>query len=120
TGYRTAVSQDGTNISGFWLQYSQALGNKFSFTMHNTDATSSTATRAVSTTVATTGTWYHLVAVRDKLAGTMKLYVNGQLQATTAYAGAGQGGAVQLHLHLLPQRLPGADAGSGRGPARAP
>jgi hypothetical protein len=55
--------------------------------MHNTDSTSSTATRALSTTVATTGTWYHLVGVRDKLAGTMKLYVNGALQATTTYTG---------------------------------
>ena len=87
TGWRTAISQDGTNVSAFWLQYGQSLGNKFSFTMHSTDATSSTVMRALSTTVATTGTWYHLVAVRDKLAGTMKLYVNGRLEATTNYTG---------------------------------
>jgi hypothetical protein len=87
TGWRTAVSQDGVNISGFWLQFGQSLGNKFSFTMNPSDATNSASTRALSTTVATTNTWYHLVAVRDKLAGTMKLYVNGTLEATTAYTG---------------------------------
>ena len=90
TGWRTAVNQDGVNVSGFWLQYSQALGNKFALTMHDSDSTSSAAYRAVSTTTAATGQWYHLVGVRDKAAGTMKLYVNGQLQATTAYAAAGR------------------------------
>lgn len=87
TGWRTAVNQDGANVSGFWLQYSQSLGNKFSFTMHDSDSTSSNALRAVSSTVAVVGQWYHLTAVRDKAAGTMKLYVNGALEATTAYTG---------------------------------
>jgi hypothetical protein len=87
TGTRTAVSQDGTNVSAFWLQFSQGLGNKFAFIIHSADSTTSTATRAVSTTTAVAGQWYHLVAVRNKVAGTMKLYVNGRLEATTAYTG---------------------------------
>lgn len=87
TGWRTAVNQDGVNVSGFWLQYSQALGTKFALTLHDVDSTASTAYRAISTTTPTTGVWYHLVGVRDKTAGTLKLYVNGQLQATTAYTG---------------------------------
>jgi hypothetical protein len=87
TGYRTAVNQDGTNVSGFWLQYSASLGNKFGFIMHDADATTSNAVRAVSTTTPVVGQWYHLTAVRDRSAGTMKLYVNGALEATTAYAG---------------------------------
>ena len=33
------------------------------------------------------GQWYHVVGVRDKAAGTMKIYVNGKLEGTTAYAG---------------------------------
>ena len=87
TGWRTAVSQDGVNISGFWLQFGQSLGNKFSFTMNASDATSGTAFRALSTTVAAANTWYHLVAVRDKQAGTMRLYVNGVLEGTTTHTG---------------------------------
>jgi YVTN family beta-propeller protein len=87
TGWRTAVNQDGINVSGFWLQYSQSLGNKFSLTMHDSDSTSSTAVRAVSSTVAVVGQWYHLTGVRDKAAGTIKLYVNGALEATTSYTG---------------------------------
>lgn len=87
TGYRTAVNQDGTNVSGFWLQYSESVGKKFNFVMHDVDATTSNAIRAVSTTTPVVGQWYHLTAVRDRNAGTMKLYVNGVLEATTAYAG---------------------------------
>lgn len=87
SGWRTVVNQDGVNVSGFWLQYSQALGNRFAFTMLDNDATNGTPYRAISTTIPTAGQWYHIVGVRDKVAGTLKLYVNGQLQATTAYAG---------------------------------
>jgi len=87
TGWRTAANQDGVNVSGFWLQYSEAMGKKFSFTMHDSDATTSTAFRALSTTLPVVGQWYHVAAVRDRTAGTMKLYVNGVLEGTTAYTG---------------------------------
>ena len=87
TGWRTAVNQDGTNVSGFWLQYSEAMGKKFSFTMHDSDATTSTAFRALSTTLPAAGVWYHVAGVRDRAAGTMKIYVNGVLEGTTAYTG---------------------------------
>jgi|CXWL01.1.fsa_nt_gi YVTN family beta-propeller protein len=87
SGWGTMVNQDGVTVSGFWLQYSQALGNKFSLSMHDSDSTTSVAYRAVSTTVPVTGQWYHVVGVRDKTAGTMKLYVNGRLEATISYTG---------------------------------
>lgn len=88
TEWRTFVNQDGSNVSGFWLQYSQWVNNnKFVLTMHDVDSTASTAFRAVSTTTPVVGQWYHLVGVRDKAAGTMKIYVNGKLEGTTAYTG---------------------------------
>ncbi len=87
-GWQTIVNQDGVNISGFWLQFSQYVnGGKFMLTMHDVDATASGALRAVSTTTPIVGQWYHLVGVRDKVAGTMKIYVNGQLEGTTPWAG---------------------------------
>lgn len=86
-GWQTAVNQDGVNVSGFWLQYSQALNNKFALTMHDADSTTSNPYRAVSTTTPVTGQWYHLVGVRDKTAATIKIYVNGKLEGTTNYTG---------------------------------
>lgn len=87
-GWQTIVNQDGVNVSGFWLQYSQYVNNnKFMLTMHDVDSTSSTAYRAVSTTTPVPGEWYHVVGVRDAAAGTLKIYINGQLEGTTAYNG---------------------------------
>jgi len=87
TGWRTMVNQDGANVSGFWLQYSEAMGKKFVLTMHDADSTTSNAYRAVSTTTPAVGQWYHVLGVRDKVAGTMKIYVNGKLEGSTAYTG---------------------------------
>ncbi len=88
-GWRTVVNQDGENISGFWLQYSQFInGGKFLFTMHETDSTTgSPAHRAVSTTTPELNRWYHIVGVRDQANSQIKLYVNGQLEAVQNYAG---------------------------------
>jgi len=87
TGWRTMVNQDGVNVSGFWLQYSESVGSKFLLTMHDVDSTTSTPSRAVGTTTPVVGQWYHVVGVRDKAAGSMKLYVNGKLEGTTAFTG---------------------------------
>ncbi|MGV3581970.1 MAG: Ig-like domain-containing protein [Methylophilus sp.] len=87
-GWQTIVNQDGANVSGFWLQYSQYVNNnKFMLTMHDVDSTNSIAYRAVSTTTPVVGQWYHIVGVRDKAVGTMKIYVNGKLEGTTQYTG---------------------------------
>lgn len=86
-GWQTFVNQDGINVSGFWLQYSQSVNNKFVLTMHDADSTTSNPYRAVSTTTPVVGQWYHVVGVRDKTAGTIKIYVNGKLEGTTAYTG---------------------------------
>jgi hypothetical protein len=87
TGWRTMVNQDGSVASGFWLQYSEFVGNKFLLSMHDADAGDSAPFRAVGTTTPVVGRWYHVVGVRDRAAGTMRLYVDGRLEATTAYTG---------------------------------
>ncbi len=87
TGWRTMVNQDGANVSGFWLQYSESVGKRFVLTMHDADSTNSTPYRAISSTTPVVGQWYHVLGVRDKAAGTMKLYVNGKLEGSTAYGG---------------------------------
>jgi hypothetical protein len=84
SAHQTAVSQDGTQISGFYLQYLNT--GKFAFGMSGTDVTS-TITRAQSTTLPVAGTWYHLTGVRDFSNGQLSLYVNGSLQGTASFAG---------------------------------
>ncbi|MFC8731349.1 LamG-like jellyroll fold domain-containing protein [Luteimicrobium sp. NPDC057192] len=70
--WATAVSQDGTVSSGFYLQYSQA-DNRFAF--------STSEGRALADAVPETGRWYHLVGVHDADQGTYTLYVDGVPQA---------------------------------------
>lgn len=76
SGFQTAVSIDGTNISGFFLQLSGSTGS-FAFTRRTADSTSSTEVRADSAVTPAVGTWYHLVGVDDAAAGTLRIYVDG-------------------------------------------
>ena len=69
-GFATAVSQDGSADSGFFLQYSGA-DNRFAFSF--------VGVRALAPAAPQPGRWYHLVGVRDVVSGTLKLYVDGQL-----------------------------------------
>jgi Concanavalin A-like lectin/glucanases superfamily/Glycosyl hydrolases family 2, sugar binding domain/Glycosyl hydrolases family 2 len=68
-GFATAVSQDGTADSAFFLQYSGA-DNRFAFSF--------VGVRALAPAPPETGRWYHLVGVRDVVSGTLTLYVDGQ------------------------------------------
>ena len=79
-GFATAVSQDGTDHSAFFLQYSGA-DNRFAFSF--------AGIRALAPTAPETGRWYHLVGVRDVTTGTLTLYVDGQ-PAGTAHACLGE------------------------------
>jgi hypothetical protein len=81
SGNQTFASIDGTTISPFYLQLS---GGKLTLTERSSDSTASTATQVIGP-AAVAGTWYQLVGVYDATAGTIKLYVNGVLQGTTAY-----------------------------------
>jgi hypothetical protein len=85
--FHTAVSQDGNNVSGFFLQYS-ASDNKWAFAMTNGDSTSSATTRALSVAAPTLNTWVHLAGVYDAAAGQISLYVNGALNASPSFSGA--------------------------------
>ncbi|MEJ5944441.1 LamG-like jellyroll fold domain-containing protein [Pseudokineococcus basanitobsidens] len=80
-GFKTAVSQDGTSASAFFLQYSNE-DDAFAFSF--------VGRRAVAADVGSPelGRWYHLTGVRDVYAGQLRIYVDGQLAGETA-AGAG-------------------------------
>ena len=81
------ASQDGVTVSGFYLGIVPPCGGrlpKATFSMLSADADASTNFRITDTATIVTGTWYHLVAVRDATANTMALYVNGRLAGTLA------------------------------------
>ena len=80
----TAVSEDGTTVSNFYLQY-EATNDRFGFLMRDSDSTASSGVLALGTASPALNTWYHLVGVYDSSANQIKLYVNGSLQATTAF-----------------------------------
>jgi hypothetical protein len=78
--FATALSQDGNNVSGFYLQYTAS--GTFAFAMLSSDSSSATPTRATSPFTPITYTWYHLVGVYDSVNNVIELYVNGSLVAT--------------------------------------
>lgn len=81
-GFRTAVSVDGSAISGFFLQ--RAADGTFAFTRRASDGDSASAS-AVSTAPAQVGQWQHIVGVYNRAAGTLSLYVNGTLQQSVPF-----------------------------------
>ena len=90
SGFQTAVSQDGSNISGFFLQFTS--GGQFAFSLVNSDSTGGTTIRANSTFNPVASTWYHLVGVYNQSAGQSQLYVNGALQSTQTVPAAWNAG----------------------------
>ena len=84
---QTLASQDGVTVSGFYLGIVPPCNGglpRAMFSMLSTDADAGTNFRIIDTQTTVTGTWYHLVAVRDATANTMALYVNGRLAGTVA------------------------------------
>lgn len=86
-GYRTVISQDGTNISGSFLEYDSSV-DRWAMSMYTSDSTGATLHRATSTAAPTLNTWTHLAGVYDATAGALRLYVNGALQGTVAHSAA--------------------------------
>ncbi|MEY9911238.1 hypothetical protein ABIA35_007490 [Catenulispora sp. MAP12-49] len=82
--FATAVSEDGTVNSVFFLQYDSA-DDRFAFSNANARAVGNTGANGGSPA---TGTWYHIVGVRDATANTMSIYVNGTLAGTTTVSPA--------------------------------
>ncbi|MEX3100450.1 MULTISPECIES: LamG domain-containing protein [unclassified Streptomyces] len=88
----TAVAQSGTAAPGFELYHSTALGG-WVFTRQQGAAADSAAVRASEAAcpanthcaAARLGEWNHVVGVYDIDAAQIRLYVNGVLEATTAF-----------------------------------
>ena len=70
--------------SVFFLQYDSA-DDRFAFSNANARAVGNSGANGGSPA---TGTWYHIVGVRDATANTMSIYVNGTLAGTTTVAPA--------------------------------
>jgi hypothetical protein len=93
SGFRTAVSQDGNKVSGFFLQYSGA-DSRWAFSITSADSADGNTTRALSDAAPDLNTWVHLAGVHNAGKGQLQLYVNGKLQGTKAFTGrwnAGKG-----------------------------
>lgn len=80
-GYQTFVSEDGTQVSGFYLQLRADTG-RFAFTRLAYDSTAAYGAVATSPIVPQPGVWYLLTGVYDAAAQTNSLYVDGTLQDT--------------------------------------
>lgn len=83
-GYQTFVSEDGTQVSSFYLQL-RGDSHRFAFTRLSYDSTSAFGTIATSPIIPQPGVWYHLTGVFDASAQTLSLYVNGTVQQTIDY-----------------------------------
>ncbi len=80
-GYNSLISKrtDPTSQAGDYdLLTHDSLSDKFHFQIHN-----GTIWKAVtSTTIPTTGNWYHVAVTADESSGEMKMYINGALENT--------------------------------------
>ena len=75
----TAVSQDGSNISGFELGF-DAAGDRWVWQMAGTDSTSATLVTVTSTAAPSLNTWTQLTATYNSANNGLDLYVNGVWQ----------------------------------------
>ncbi|MFG3705943.1 LamG-like jellyroll fold domain-containing protein [Micromonospora sp. NPDC047670] len=78
------LSQDGVHDSGFSLLYDKSA-NAWSFRMAKQDSLTSDEYAVARGGTPQPGVWTHLAGVYDHSAGSLKLYVNGSLRATTSY-----------------------------------
>jgi thiol-disulfide isomerase/thioredoxin len=81
SGWCTVLSQDGSQVSGFYLQYSVA-DQAWAFSMMSEDSVKAPSAMAVATSPPLIGGWQHLVGVHDTVAGELRLYVDGRRAAT--------------------------------------
>ncbi|MET7290507.1 LamG-like jellyroll fold domain-containing protein [Streptomyces sp. NPDC005573] len=80
--FATAVSQDGSVNSGFYLQYSSPE-RRWAFARVTGDTIGAPGHRALSTAAPTLNRWTHLVGVYDGGSGELRLYVDGRPQGTS-------------------------------------
>lgn len=79
SGNATAVSEDGTNNSPFYLQYNSG---SWAFVISNNDTTTPTLDGPNGPFNVAADTWYHITGVYDATAHTAYIYVDGQLAGT--------------------------------------
>jgi hypothetical protein len=81
SAFATAVSQDGSTSSGFYLQYSQP-DNRWAFARVATDGADAAPSRALSNAAPTVNSWVQLVGVFDGTDNQLTLYVDGAAQGS--------------------------------------
>ncbi|NUT08323.1 MAG: LamG domain-containing protein [Hamadaea sp.] len=79
-----AVCFDGTRAGPFVLGYHKGV-DRWRFWAHSDDTDAAVTTGAESPLAPQLNTWTHLIGVYDAVNGEIKLYVNGELAATTKY-----------------------------------
>ncbi|AXX31227.1 LamG domain-containing protein [Actinosynnema pretiosum subsp. pretiosum] len=79
--YYTALSQDGANLSGFYLQYSKDV-DRWSVSASAADDVNSPAVRASSSAAPQLGVWTHLTATYEPNSRQLTLYVDGKPQGS--------------------------------------
>ena len=77
-GNRTIISQDGSRVSGFYLQY-YAAGNRWQFMLPGSDVDGPGAVMAYSTVPPRLNAWTHVAGVYDPMGQRAYLYVDGVL-----------------------------------------
>ncbi|MEU8824587.1 LamG domain-containing protein [Streptomyces sp. NPDC048636] len=82
--FSTAISQDGQEISGFFLQYDNSI-DRWRLAICDADSSEADEDEAVSATSPVLGEWQHIVGVYDAPAKEIRLYVDGRLQDTTRH-----------------------------------
>jgi thiol-disulfide isomerase/thioredoxin len=87
SGWHTAISQDATEVSAFYLHYSP-VDNAWAFSMLSADSVNARPIRAVAPTAPCIGEWQHLIGVHDAAATQLRLYVNGRLAGVAPFARA--------------------------------
>lgn len=88
-GAYTAVSQDGAQVSGFYLQAITPAGQtgpRWALGRLSADSTGATPTWASSAEPVAVGQWTHLAGVYDAGTRQLRLYVDGDLAGTAPYA----------------------------------
>lgn len=86
-GTYTMLSQDGTTTGRFAVQWNHQC-TCWRFLTADTDQANTTYTQAASPATTGLNVWTHLAAVYDAATGTLTLYVNGAVAATTTTAAA--------------------------------
>ncbi|MFJ5646131.1 LamG domain-containing protein [Streptomyces sp. NPDC093223] len=79
SGFQTVAGQDGRNVSGFFLQYSDT-DDRWRLALGHSDSTDADETQVLSAHSPVLNQWQHLTAVVDAGARQIRLYVNGVLQ----------------------------------------